>query len=152
MTTVDTRRRGDIAEAAVLDAFVQAGLLVLLPFGGFGPYDLVAEMPDGRMVRVQVKAGRVRQGCVIFNSCSTDHGHGRVDYAGRADVIAVHASTADGVYVVPVAEATTRATTLRLEPTRNSQRRRVRLAADHTLERWLARSGVGRAADGHALR
>lgn len=122
----------------MLHAFVEAGLLVHLPFGGSGPYDLVVDVPGGALVRVQIKAGRVRNGCVVFNSCSTDHGRGRRDYVGRADVFAVQAPTRDGIYVLDVALATTRATTLRLNPTRNAQRRRVRLAADHTLGRWLA--------------
>lgn len=138
MLHLDTRLRGDVAAAAVLHALTVAGLLVSTPFGGFGPYDLVVDMPDGRLVRVQVKSGRVRGGGVVFNSCSTDHGRGRTDYVGRADVFAVHAPTADGVYVLDVTAATTRATTLRLEPTRNAQERRIRFAADHTLDRWLA--------------
>ncbi len=140
MESLDTRQRGDFAEAAVLHAMIEAGLLVLMPFGRFGPYDMMLDMPNGRLVRVQVKSGRVRGGCVLFNSCSTDHGRGRADYIGRADVFEVHAATADGVYVLDVAAATTRVTSLRLEPTRNSQQLRVRHAADHTLERWLGRS------------
>ena len=139
MESLDTRQRGDLAEAAVLHALTEAGLLVLMPFGRFGPYDMVIDLPDGRLIRVQVKSGRVRAGCVMFNSCSTDHGRGRSVYDGKADVFAVHAPTADGVYVLDVAAATTRATTLRLEPTRNAQQRRIRFAADHTLKRWLAR-------------
>ena len=138
---IDTRQRGDIAEAAVLHALTAAGLLVLMPFGRFGPYDMVIDLPDGRLVRVQVKSGRIKGACVIFNSCSTDHGRGRSDYVGRADVFAVHAPTIDGVYVLDVATATTRATTLRLAPTRNSQVSRVRFASDHTLARWLEREG-----------
>lgn len=129
-----------MAEATVLHALTTAGLLVLLPFGRFGPYDLVIDIPGGRLVRVQVKSGRVRDGCVIFNSCSTDHGRGRVDYVGRADVFAVHAPTADAVYVLDVADASTRACRLRLTPARNHQQQRIRYAADHTLERWLGRA------------
>lgn len=39
--------------------------------------------------------------------------------------------------MVDIAEATTRVTSLRLRPTRNAQQRRVRFAADHTLDQWL---------------
>lgn len=137
MDELDTRQRGDAAEAAVVGAFTRAGLLVLMPFGRFGPYDMVVDLPGAGLVRVQVKSGRVRGGCVVFNCCSTDHGRGRSDYVGKADVFAVHELSSDEVYVVPVAEATTRATALRLAPTRNAQRRRVRMAADFTLDQWL---------------
>ncbi len=138
MPVLDTRHRGNRAEAAVLHAFLEAGLLVSVPFGGFCPYDLVVDVPNHGITRVQVKSGRVRNGCVVFNSCSTDHGRGRLDYVGRADVFAVHAPPAPDIYVVDVADATTRATSLRLVPTRNAQHRRVRFASDHTLEGWLA--------------
>jgi hypothetical protein len=132
---LDTRQRGDLAEAAVVHAFKAAGIAVLLPFGGFQAYDLVVDLPGGRLVRVQVKSGRVREGCVIFNCRSTDHGRGQRGYKGRADVFAVHATT--GVYVIDVAAATATVTALRLIPTRNAQRQRVRMAADHTLDAWL---------------
>lgn len=138
MPVLDTRHRGNHAEAAVLHAFLEAGLLVSVPFGGFCPYDLLVDVPHHGITRVQVKSGRVRNGCVVFNSCSTDHGSGRLDYTGRADVFAVHAPPAPDIYVIDVEDATTRATSLRLEPTRNAQLRRVRLAADHTLAGWLA--------------
>lgn len=139
MASLDTRHRGNHAEAAVLQAFLGEGLLVSVPFGGFCPYDLLVDVAGHGITRVQVKSGRVRNGCVVFNSCSTDHGSGGLDYVGRADVFAVHAPPAPDIYVVDVGDATTRATSLRLLPTRNAQQRRVRFASDHTLEGWLAR-------------
>ena len=81
--------QGNAAEAAVLHALARAGLPALLPFGNGLPFDLAAVLPNGRIVRIQVKAGRVRHGCVEFNSASTDHGAGQRDYRGRADFIAV---------------------------------------------------------------
>jgi hypothetical protein len=114
------------------------GLVVLLPFSQHLPYDLVVHLPDGRFVRVQCKTGRERGGCVLFNSASTDHGRGRIDYRGRADVLAVYCPTLDEVYVVPVDEAAGYVTSLRVRPSRNNQRRGVRAADDHTLERWAA--------------
>jgi len=62
---VDTILRGNAAEAAVLNGFVQAGVEVMLPFGGGFPFDLGVLSPiDGTMLRVQVKSGRIRNGCV----------------------------------------------------------------------------------------
>jgi len=77
---------------------------------------------------------------VLFKSCSTDHGRGRADYVGRGTSAPFHAPTADGVYVLDVAAATTRVTSLRLEPTRSTQHLRVRFATDHTLKQWLGGS------------
>lgn len=73
-----------------LAGLVAAGLDVFVAFGEGTPFDLLAVLPDGSIVRVQVKSGRVRGESFVFNTCSTDHGRGRHDYRGRADVIAAH--------------------------------------------------------------
>ena len=145
MADMDTITRGNAAEAAVLHALVQAGIRVLIPFGGGLPFDLAAVLPDDSMVRVQVKSGRVREGCVLFNSASTDHGRGRLDYRGRADVVAVHVATLDRVFVVPVDDCPSFAGSLRLRPTRNNQRKRIRNAEDYVLDAWLERRSGGQA-------
>jgi hypothetical protein len=131
--------RGDIAEAAVLAALVKLGLDVLMPFRQDGPYDLLVHLPGERFVRVQCKAGRERDGCVVFNSAGTDHGRGRLDYRGRADVFGVFCPSLDRVFIVPVEEAAGFMTTLRLHPSRNNQRRRVRDAESFAVERWVQR-------------
>lgn len=135
---MDTRTAGDVAEAAVLHALTAAGLLVLTPFGRFGPYDLVAEVGPGRFVRVQVKSGRIRKGCVEFNCRGTDHGRGSGSYAGRADVFAVHVHETGGQYVVPVDEALASKMNLRITPPANNQRRGIRFADDYRLDAWIA--------------
>ena len=98
---METIRRGNAAEAAVLNAFVKADLDVYLPFGDGMPCDLVVGT-ELVLIKVQVKSGRIRNECIEFNSASTDHGRGRQDYRGRADVFGVHFPPTDGVYLVPV--------------------------------------------------
>jgi hypothetical protein len=134
---VDTRTRGDLAEAAVLHAFAAAGLVVSIPFSRFGPYDLVVETAHG-FTRVQVKSGRLRGGCVEFNCVGTDHGRGVGSYDGRADVFAVHVHATGSQYVVPVSEARRGKMYLRLEPPANNQRAGVCFAADYDLGDWIA--------------
>lgn len=136
---MDTRTAGDVAEAAVLHALTAAGLVVLTPFGRFGPYDLVVETAPGTFVRVQVKSGRIRNGCVEFNCCGTDHGRGVGSYAGRADVFAVHVHATGEQFVVPVAQARATRMYLRLTPPANNQVRGVRFARDHRLQDWVLR-------------
>jgi hypothetical protein len=134
---VDTITRGNAAEAAVLHTLILGGMGVLLPFGGGQSFDLAAVMPAGDILRVQVKSGRVRNGCVIFNTASTDHGRGRLDYRGRADVLAVHVASISRVFMVPVDDCPGYVCSLRLDEPRNNQRRRVRFAEDYSFERWL---------------
>src|SRR3954451_141423 len=135
-------RRGTAAEAAVLSGFNEAGLGVLVPFGGGFPFDLAVALPDERLLRVQVKASRVRNGCIEFNSSSTDHGRGQQSYVGRADLIAVYSDQVDEVFVIPVEDCARFKGYLRLGPTANNQRHGVRFAADYTLAGWLKSIGV----------
>lgn len=137
---MNTRTVGDTAEAAILASLTAAGLDVYLPFGRFGPCDLVAETDEG-FVRIQVKSGRIRGACVEFNCVGTDHGRGAGLYAGRADVFAVHVQETGAQYVVPITEAMRTKLYLRLSPTHNGQARRIRWARDFLLTDW-ARSRV----------
>ncbi|MEA2492348.1 MAG: hypothetical protein QOJ29_259 [Thermoleophilaceae bacterium] len=133
---MSTITRGNAAEAAVLFALARAGILAYLPFGEGSPFDLAALTPSGDLVRIQVKSGRVRNGCIEFNTCTTDHGHGRQPYHGRADVIAVHAREIDRVFIIPVDECALYRGYLRLDAPRNNQRLGVRMAEDYAFERW----------------
>jgi hypothetical protein len=135
---MNTIMRGNAAEGSVLAALVHADIPVYMPFGDGSPFDLAAVMPaDGSVVRIQVKSGRIKNGCVYFNARSTDHGHGRRRYDGRADVFAVHVRALHRLFVIPVDECRTYSGILRLEPCRNNQRVGVRFAHDYTFERWV---------------
>jgi hypothetical protein len=135
---MNTIQRGNAAEAAVLHRLICADIGVLVPFGGGFPFDLGAVAPpDGRVVRIQVKSGRVRNGCIRFNAYSTDHGAGQRSYKGRADVIAVHVRQPDRVFMVPVDDCPASEGSLRLDSPRNNQRRGVRLASDYVFEAWI---------------
>jgi hypothetical protein len=128
--------RGNLGEAAVLNAFIQNGFQSLQPFGEGHPYDLVVDI-DGIFLRVQCKTAWSGPGCLVFNAYATDHGRGQLSYEGRADVFGVYFPVNRHVYVVPVGTLRTECR-LRLEPTRNNQRRRGRLAVDYEIGRWSA--------------
>jgi len=130
------RASGDVTEGAVLGELLRHGHAVLIPFGHEQPYDLVVHLRDDRFVRVQCKTGREYDGCVLFNSCSTDHGRGRLDYRGRADVFGVYCPSLGRVFMVPVDQAATRATRLRLRPPRNGQERGIRPADAFDVAAW----------------
>ncbi len=150
---MDTRTRGDIAEAAILNALTAHGFLVYTPFGRFGPCDLIAETATGELVRIQVKSGWVKNGVVEFKSCSTDHGRGPGSYVGRADVFAVHVHSTGEQYIVPVVDAPANRTYLRLTPTANNQAAKVRYARDYRLPDWVSRfTAPARAGDGGGRR
>jgi hypothetical protein len=101
MRFMETREKGNLTEAKILAAFVDAGYLVLLPFGDGHKYDLVID--DGQhILRVQCKTGRVRNGCLMFNACSFSGNAGtRKDYKGLADLFAVLNPETGQVYDSP---------------------------------------------------
>ena len=81
---METLIRGAVAEAAVFAAVVKRGLPGLVPVGQSLSYDLAVPLPDGLFLRIQCKNARLRGGCLLFNSCTTDHGRDRQDYVGLA--------------------------------------------------------------------
>jgi hypothetical protein len=146
-----TVHRGNAAEAAVLAALAAADIPVLIPFGQGLAFDLAAVVPpEGDVVRIQVKSGRLRKGCVEFNTCATDHGTGRRLYTGRADVIAVHLPEPHRLFMVPVDVCPTSKGYLRIDDPRNNQQRRIRLAADYELEAWVRALDPSREVDAAA--
>ena len=132
---METLAKGNAAEAAVLNALVSRGHQVLVPFGGGHPYDLVVDLSPG-FLRVQCKAARPGKGVLKFNACSTDHGRGRQQYLGLAELFGIYFPPTGSVYLVPVYEMPDYVASLRLEPTLNNQRKGIRLASDYEIDRW----------------
>jgi hypothetical protein len=144
--------RGNAAEAAVLHALVKRGLDVFVPFGSGHPFDLAAYVAACGFLRIQCKRAWLVKGCLTFNSRSTDHGRGPQSYVGLADLFGVYFPPDDAVFLIPVEEVPGFAGRLRLEPTRNNQRKGIRLAADFEIGTWteerfarLATAAVGAA-------
>ena len=116
-------------------ALIHHDYYVLLPFGDGQPYDLAIDL-GGPFLRVQCKRGWLERGCVLFNTHATDHGRGRQSYLGRADIFGVYFPPTDSVYLIPIEAIPRFGGRLRLEPTRNNQRRGIRMAADYEIDRW----------------
>jgi hypothetical protein len=128
--------RGNAAEAAVLSALVQRGLHVFVPFGDGHPFDLAVQIAGATFLRVQCKTAWPKGGCLVFNCRSTDHGRGPQSYEGLADIFGVFFPPRQSVYLVPIDSVASFEGRLRLDPTLNNQRRRVRMAVDFEVERW----------------
>jgi PD-(D/E)XK endonuclease len=58
---------GHRSEAAILSQLVRQGYRVLLPFGVNQRYDMVLDN-DGRLLKVQCKTGRLKEGAIRFSS------------------------------------------------------------------------------------
>ena len=127
---------GNPGEAAVMGAFITRGYDVFLPFGGGQPFDLAVHIEGSTCLRVQCKTAWKERGCLLFNCLATDHGDGPKSYAGLADVFGVYYPPSESVYLVPIWDVAPTQGRLRLEPTLNNQRKRIRLAEDYAIKRW----------------
>lgn len=131
---MQTSHKGNASEARVIAAYIEAGFIVSLPFGGGAPYDLIVDT-GRRLLRVQVKTGRLRNGCVLFPTLrhSGRDSLGRRYQIGEFDIFAVFCPDNDGIYVFPHDGQLTGGC-LRCAGTKNSQRRKVRWARDYLFE------------------
>ena len=129
----ETSDTGNLTEAKVIVALIEAGYLVSQPFGGGHKYDLIAD--DGKkLFRVQCKTGRVRNGVLIFNAYSVPGNKAKkCDYRGLADLFAVLNPIDGQVFLVPVNDVGTTEVSLRTSPTNNGQSQRIRWAAQYVL-------------------
>jgi len=129
---------GDRTTLAVMLGLREAGYAISVPFGENTRYDLIID--DGaRLERVQCKTGRLREGAVVLNTASS-YAHLpsprelRRTYDGEIDHFGVYCPETRGVYLIPIDDVTcTKAARLRVEPARNSQQKRIRLASDYQI-------------------
>jgi hypothetical protein len=123
------------SEAAIMARLVKTGHSLAVPFGVNQRYDLLLDLGD-RFLRVQCKTGRLRNGVVEFSTRSVRTNmqgiFGR-SYSGEIDAFAVYCPATDGVYVVPIEDATGAGMRLRIEPPLNRQTRRVNWASEYEL-------------------
>jgi PD-(D/E)XK endonuclease len=125
----NTKLVGDISEARVLMALTEAGYAISKPFGENVRYDLIAD--DGeRLLRVQVKTGKLRNGAIRFNACSS-HGHrngGSRPYFGEIDYLAVYCPQNRKVYLLPETALVATHGHLRVAPAKNNMVKTIRWA------------------------
>lgn len=99
----NTKSIGDIAEINITAKFLEQGIPVSIPYGDNCPYDLIIDV-DGLLLKVQIKHGKYKNGCVIAD-VRQRHGANRLaysTYAGKADYIAIWCSELHKAYLVPL--------------------------------------------------
>ncbi|HEX8920243.1 MAG TPA: group I intron-associated PD-(D/E)XK endonuclease [Pyrinomonadaceae bacterium] len=125
---MQTREKGNLSEARILAALVDAGYLVSVPFGSGHKYDFVVDNSI-QLLRVQCKTGRIKNGVLLFNAYSqSGNGAVKASYRGLADLFAVLNPESGEVYLIPVNEVGVTDVSLRLTPILNNQAHGVRLA------------------------
>jgi PD-(D/E)XK endonuclease len=134
-----TDQKGAIAETAIAHAAAKLGIGVYRPLTEGGRYDLIFDA-GATLLRVQCKWA-VRRGGVVSVRCSscrrTAHGLLHRPYThSEVDAIAAYCLETDRCYFLPAELlAGRRELLLRLESTRNGQKRGIRWAEDFEFAR-----------------
>ncbi len=119
-----------------MTAYTQAGFIVSVPFGGGAPYDLIVDT-GARLLKVQVKTGRLRNGCVTFPMQRfSGHRKGRRYDPSEFDVFLVYCPQNDVLYAIDfnISMAGGR---LRCAETRNNQQQKIRWANEFEFSRHV---------------
>jgi hypothetical protein len=143
---------GETSQLAIMLGLDRAGYAFFVPFGENTRYDLVIDEGD-RLARVQCKTGRLKTGAVRFRACSSYAHHQnpkllKRDYLGEIDYFGVYCPETRGVYLVPIEHLRVRREgALRVDPARNGQAHKVRLAADYQIAQISIGGASGRRRD-----
>jgi hypothetical protein len=144
-----TSARGNMSELRVATAYAEAGFAVSMPLGGGAPYDLIVDTGK-RLLKVQVKTGRLRNGCVIFpmQRHSGRNGKAQNYVRGEIDLFAVYCPGNAKIYVWQFGDNPTLGY-LRYSEARNNQQQKIRWAKDYEFEKHvddlMEESGASRA-------
>ena len=137
-----TAQKGAIAELAIQLTATKLGVDVYLPVAEGGRYDLILDLA-GKLWRVQCKWAR-RYGDVIVvrlysNRRAREGLRRRLYSADEIDAFAAYCLELDRCFFIPISEAPRHELRLRVAPTKNNQRSKVRLADDFDFAARLRR-------------
>jgi len=137
---LNKKAKGDLAELKVAADLRTRGYKIAFPYGEDWDFDLILCRDDGALERVQVKYARSDGRVITVSARSRSLTSGRVmatkHYtASTIEWLAVWDAGLDRCFYVPAAELGDGMCmlNLRLVPTANQQRRRVRLAERYTV-------------------
>jgi hypothetical protein len=131
---VNSKAKGEISEGLVIAHLLKLGYSISMPFGDNQRYDVIVDDGD-RLWRAQVKTGRLRRGCVIFNCVSLNaFTQQRFSYRGQIDMFLVYCPDTEKVYWVPIEKATSSEMWLRVDqPSRKGPHATIKWARDFEL-------------------
>jgi hypothetical protein len=133
---MESHRRGELTEAVVVAELIRRGIPVLRPFGDNERYDVVAETPEGSLLKLQVKTGRLLNGTVTFEGISmhtNSQGNVYKPYDGDVDYFLVYSHDIERLYLVPEEEVGS-SMALRVDPPKRTDPK-INPAADYEFDR-----------------
>lgn len=131
---MNTYEKGNLSEAVLTARLLEYGYKVLIPVGSCSRYDLVIESDYG-FQKIQVKTACIYKERIMFNTCSNNKGYKRKSYHGEIDLFGVYCKELDECYLIPVEKTGKSAMSLRINNSKNNQRKGINLKDDFLLKR-----------------
>ena len=141
-----TKDKGDLGVAKTIPHLLEHDIRCCLPLSEHLPFDLIAVMPDFTTLRrIQVKYRKIaRRGCIELNFRSNYYDsngtYSKLVNKDEIDCYAIYSPESNRIYYLNVDEIPSDmvAVTLRVEPTKNGQEKRVWWATDFADPRRIA--------------
>jgi len=130
---MNSKSVGERSEGLVLAKMISLGFAVSIPFGNNQRYDAIVD--DGaKLLKAQVKTGRVRNGTVVFDTCSTNGFTGKhQNYRGQVDIFLVYCPDNDRYYKIPVEDVGIKLGSLRFDELKTSRSKGIKWAKDYEI-------------------
>jgi|SRR6478752_1089222 len=131
---MNSKNKGEKTEGLILGKLLSLGYIVLMPFGNNQRYDMVVDKGNG-FLKIQCKTGRKINGCINFNSCSTNGFTGKSkNYRGQIDYFIVYCPENNEFYEIPVSDVGIKIGVLRIEePKRTTKGCKIRWAKEYKI-------------------
>ena len=133
-----TQAKGNITELQVIIKFISMGFECSIPYGSQAKYDLLVDLGQGEIIRIQVKKARwADNGKTIVFSCSsqTTNTQKTVRHSYTKEQVDYFATCwEDNVYLIPVDECSTQKQ-LRIVPKEIGTPNTVNMAEDYLVEK-----------------
>ncbi len=127
----NTKTKGNIAETFVLYKLSEKGYSVSIPFGENCPYDLIAESPNGKLYRIQVRKCSWKNNVLEVPVRIISKNYTRTLDFNRIEMFIV--SNEKNLYVIPIKEIKDCKASFSLRKTKpkNNQKKKIKMAKDY---------------------
>lgn len=132
---MNTKIKGNKAEAVILSEFVKCEIPVLLPFGDNEKFDLVIFI-NNNFKSVQIKYANYKNGCVVADS-RYRMGANRIKYntyIDKIDFLAIWCEKLNKSYLLPIIDNKTLITLRITQPKNNSCLTTIKWAKDYEFD------------------
>jgi hypothetical protein len=125
--------KGEVSELSVVKELIENGYTVSRPLNDT-KYDIIAES-KGSFVRIQVKRGRTKNGCVRATLCEYTDGEAYIYTEDDIDMFAVH-NPKHGCFYIPVEDSPKQLIHIRVED-EEQKHPSINRAVDYRFEEQL---------------